>query len=54
MNILKTQQKPTDSKRMVTVETVKKRRKSAMLAKHTANDWFSCERSGKHVTNLNC
>ena len=54
MNILKTQKKLTDSKRMVTVETVKKRGKSAVLAKHTANDWFMCERSRKHVTNLTC
>ena len=37
---------------MVTVETIKKSWKNAVLAKHAANDWLIYERSGKHSTNL--
>ena len=37
---------------MVTVETIKKSWKNAVLAKHAANDWPIYERSGKHSTNL--
>ena len=50
----KTQQKPTDTKRMVTVDTVKKSWKDIVLAKYNANDWLMQDRSGKHVINLKC
>ena len=49
----KTQQKPTDSERMVTIDTVEKSWKNAVLAKYDANDWLTYDRSGKHAINLN-
>ena len=48
------QQKPTDSNRMVTVDTVEKSCKNVVLAKYIANDWVTYDRSGKHVINLKC
>ena len=39
-------------KRIVTVDTVKKSRKNAMLAKNAENDWLTYDRSGKHDTNF--
>ena len=50
----KTQQKPTDCNRMVTVDTVKKSWKNAVLAKYAANYWLTYDRSGKHATNFKC
>ena len=47
-----TQQKPTDSKRMVTVDTVEKSCKNAVLAKYIGNDWLTYGRSGKYAINL--
>ena len=37
---------------MVTVETIKKSRKNAVLAKNAVNDWLIYERSGKHSSLL--
>ena len=50
----KTQLKPTDSNRMVTVGTVKKSWKNAVLAKYAANYWLTYDKSGKHATNFKC
>ena len=50
----KTQQKPTDSNRMVQVDTVEKNWKNTVLAKHAANDWQTFDRSGRHASNLKC
>ena len=50
----KTQQKPTYSNRMVTVDTVEKSWKNTVLAKYAANDWLTYHRSGKHAINLKC
>ena len=40
--------------RMVTVDTVKKNWKNAVLAKYAANYWLTYDRNGKHATNFMC
>ena len=50
----KTQQKPTDCKRMITVDAVKKSWQNAVLAKYAANYWLTYNRSGKHGNNFKC
>ena len=50
----KTQQKPTDSKRMVTVDIVGKSWKNVVLAKYDANNWLMYNKSDKHASNLKC
>ena len=42
-----TQQKRTDSNRMITVDTVEKSQKIAVLPKYAANDWLTYDRTGK-------
>ena len=49
----KTQQKPTDSNKMVTVEQ-SKRAGRILFSKYAANDWLMYNRSGKHAINLKC
>ena len=39
---------------MVTVDTVKKSWKNAVLAKYAANYWLTYDRSNKHATNFKC
>ena len=48
----KTQQKPNDSNRMVTVDIVENSWKNAVLAKYTENDWLTFDRRGRHASNL--
>ena len=50
----KTQQKPTDWNRMVTVHTFKKSWKNAVLPKYAANYWLTYDRIGQHPTNWQC
>ena len=42
----KTKQKPTDPNRLVTVDTVEKNCKNAVLVKYAVNDWQTYDRSG--------
>ena len=39
---------------MVTVDTVKKSWKNAVLAKYTTNYWLTYDRSGKYAANFKC
>ena len=43
-----------DSNKIVTVDTIGKSWKNAVLGKYAANDWLMYNRSGKHATNLKC
>ena len=45
-------QEPTDYNRMVTVDTVKKSWKNAVVAKYAANGLLTYDRSGKHAINF--
>ena len=48
----KIHQEPTDYNRMVTVDTVKKSWKNAVVAKYAANGLLTYDRSGKHAINF--
>lgn len=48
----KTQQKPAESKRIVTVVTAEKSWENTVSAKYDTNDWVTNDRSGKREINL--